>query len=178
MSVKSDHYPIGATILFAGILPENGNWLLCDGRQFRVDEYPELFAAIKYTYSTDPENKSLFNVPDYLGKFLRGASHETTNDPDKNDRKKINPQLEVDSGAVGTDQKYATKRPSVDFQATFNHLPTSSKGTHGITKPDNTGYSGSESIEQSTCTSGGDKESRPINVYLNYYIKSSSVNKK
>lgn len=170
---KSDNYPVGATLMFAGYLPENGTWLLCDGRTFNVQDYPELFQAIGYTYTPDGD-KTLFSIPNYLGQFLRGASYTAPADPDKETRQTHN----ADAGpeGVGSKQGYATKMPPGDkpFQAVFNHLPTDYKNTHGVTRPGNTGFDGSASIQQQTCTGGGDKESRPKNVYLNFYIKSKN----
>lgn len=177
MSNITDFYPVGAVALFGGTLPpENRDWLLCDGRGFNTGDYPELFTAIGYIYGGDPE-ASVFKIPDYRGRFLRGAAHESPVDPDRTRRESVHPRKETEPEGIGTVQEYATKVPSgkdKGFIARFDHLPTSSKSTHGVTRPGNTGYGSSSTVLQDTCTTGGDKESRPINIYLNCYIKSRS----
>ena len=39
------------------------DWLLCDGRSLRVDEYPDLFDLIGYAYGGRGET---FKIPDLL----------------------------------------------------------------------------------------------------------------
>jgi microcystin-dependent protein len=150
MSDRTDFYPVGGVALFAGTLPENVGWLLCDGREFNTRDYEELFAAIGNIYGGA---SGAFRIPDYRGRFLRG---------------------ETSLESIGTVQEYATKLPGKPFKATFKHLPVAHKTSHGVTKTEDTGYDNDNTIEQDTCTSGGDPESRPINVYLNCYIKARS----
>lgn len=41
-------------------------WLLCDGSEYLIDEYPDLFRAIGYSYGT-PSSTDKFKVPDFWG---------------------------------------------------------------------------------------------------------------
>lgn len=41
-------------------------WLLCDGREYPIAEYPDLFAVIGYTYGVS-SSPSVFKVPDFWG---------------------------------------------------------------------------------------------------------------
>lgn len=147
-----DIFPIGAILLQGNNLTKDKHWLLCDGSEFMKADYAELFNIIGYKYGGN-ENDGTFKVPNYMGEFLRGAS--------------IDPQK-----GQGTFEYYSTKLPTTPFKAAFPHLPTSNKGTHGITKPGNTGFdNGQKTTKQYTCTTGGDLETRPKNVSVNYYIK-------
>jgi microcystin-dependent protein len=56
--------PIGSVIPFAGLITANGasgvpdKWLLCDGREVRIDLYQTLYNTIGYTYGVAP---SIYN---------------------------------------------------------------------------------------------------------------------
>ena len=170
--METDFYPVGAVIAYGGELEQNDNWLFCDGRELKCEDYPELFTAIDYMYGGNTESR-VFKIPDYLGIFLRGATRESTVDPDADKRQTQAPSgITVSPREVGSVQGYATKLPATHFTGAFAHLPVNSKSSHGETQPDNTGPDGSEEIN--TCTTGGDKETRPKNVYVNYYIKARS----
>lgn len=154
----SDDWPVGSIIAFGGsTLPENDYWLPCKGQIYLQQKYSALYAVLKNLYN-DPEGDiptDSFQLPDLRGKFLRGAkSDDQAGEP-----------------TIGQTQPYATKRPGTPFKATFDHLPVSSKGTHGVTRHDNTADNGQD--KQDTCTDGGDTESRPINVAVHFYIKAN-----
>lgn len=170
-SSKTDQFPVGGILCSASILKEDEGWLLCDGRLLNQTEYSELYAAIKGIYTKEPSSGQ-FNIPNYLGQFLRGAANDSQADPDKNFRQNINGG-NSDTTEVGTTQGYATKIPKGEpFRATANHLPITTHVTHGETKGSHTKPGPNNPLNQATCTSGGDKESRPINIYLAMYIKS------
>lgn len=65
--------PAGAILPFAGITVPNG-YLLCDGSEQLISLYPELFAAISYTYKPliDILGVSTFGLPDLRGRFPLG----------------------------------------------------------------------------------------------------------
>ena len=65
--------PAGAILPFAGITVPNG-YLLCDGSEQLISVYPELFAAISYTYKPliDILGVSTFGLPDLRGRFPLG----------------------------------------------------------------------------------------------------------
>jgi len=173
-SSKTDQFPVGGILYSASNLQENEGWLLCDGRALNPADYKELFDVIKKTYNENPDSGQ-FNIPNYLGQFLRGAANDGDGDPDKNFRQPINLKTNNGTSGVATTQEYATKIPNnAPFRAAVNHLPTSTHVTHGVTVGSHTGPGANNPLNQTTCTSGGDKESRPINIYLAMYIKSSS----
>jgi microcystin-dependent protein len=62
--------PPGTVIAFAGNHGPRG-YLLCDGREVDVLNYPDLFRAIGTIYGGNGTSK--FKLPDFRGMFLRGA---------------------------------------------------------------------------------------------------------
>ena len=173
MSSVTDFFPVGAVISMAGTLPEEMKWLLCDGREFSIDDYPQLFEIIQFAYGGNEEDK-IFAVPDYRGRFLRGTSYDSGIDPDVDSRINLGLAEEGETltgNAVGTVQEYATKRPDNSFEASVPHLSTSNYRTHGETDSSYSGDNGSETIN--TCTRGGDGDTRPVNIYVNFYIKAA-----
>ena len=58
-------------------------WLICDGASVSPDVYPDLFAAIGYSWGQDGDN---FRLPDYRGIFPRGADLGSGYDPSASSR--------------------------------------------------------------------------------------------
>ena len=64
--------PIGAIMPFAGSTAPAG-YLLCDGSEQRIGDYPALFAVIGYAYKrTGLIGKNTFGLPDLRGRFPLG----------------------------------------------------------------------------------------------------------
>lgn len=147
MSVD-DFFPVGAVIGFGGrnqSLEQNAHWLPCDGAAKYVADYEELFSVLKYSFGG---SEAIFHVPDYRGAFLGGLPAGATD--------------------FGTYHEHRTARPSIAFKASFSNVPPGTFHTHGET---------SDACEASGSTShpltGGDAETRPVNVYVYWYIKAS-----
>lgn len=137
-----DIYPVG-TVIAMGADQVNDLWQLCDGGVLSTTEYNELFAAIQYTYGG---SGTQFHVPDYRGRFLRGATAE-----------------------AGVAQGFATGRPGAVFYGTAYWLPESQHECNALPSGDCARNEGSLTLNG--CTSGGDAETRPPNVAVDYYIK-------
>jgi len=60
--------PSGAVLAYAGIVIPTG-YLSCDGSSYATTTYPDLFAAVGYTYGGSGAN---FNVPNMAGKVAVG----------------------------------------------------------------------------------------------------------
>jgi microcystin-dependent protein len=79
--------PVGTIVAFAGgagAVPEAEGWMLCDGRELPVSQYSNLHAAIGHAWGGSG-NGSLFRLPDFRGRFLRGVNLGATGvgrDPD------------------------------------------------------------------------------------------------
>lgn len=66
--------PIGAIVGFGGAVAPMG-WLLCDGTQYRIADYPKLFAAIQTRWGGD--GTTYFKVPDSRGRGEYGVGTTT-----------------------------------------------------------------------------------------------------
>jgi len=181
--------PVGCVISYGGDALGNGvslqaqGWLFCDGSTISRTTYSTLFAVIGTRHGGGDGNTT-FNLPDYRGRFQRGTSHGTGRDPDIALRVAANP-----GGATGDNtgsvQPWATGKP-VNANLTTD---TCENHTHSIqhVPNDNSSYriagsSLAKWTDDSATTSaagahshivnaGGDKESRPINAYVDYLIR-------
>ncbi len=68
--------PVGAILPFAGSIPPQG-YLLCDGCEVTIGDYPGLFSVIGYTYKTPSLliGKATFALPDLRGRFPLGRDN-------------------------------------------------------------------------------------------------------
>lgn len=92
--------PPGTIVAYGGDptkLP--AGWLACDGAPVSRTDFAGLFGAIGTTWGT--ADSQHFNVPDLRGRFLRGLSTTSANDPDCVSRAVSNPGG-VTGCAVGT----------------------------------------------------------------------------
>jgi len=182
--------PAGTIMPFAGPL-ENipDGYLPCDGSLVNNDTYPLLYAAIGTSWGG---TATQFNLPDCRGMFLRGMANGSGNDPDRASRTASNSGGNT-GDAVGSFQDAATALPTNTFTGN-----TSTNGEHGHTVTlyeddwfgtgsdaealdnDASGHTGTYIAQSSedgnhshsvTINGGGDNESRPKNVYVNYIIK-------
>jgi len=80
-SVSGNFIPPGVIMPFAAAVSPVG-WLICDGAAISRTTYANLFSAIRTTWGIGDDSAS-FVLPDFRGKFIRGRSAASTNDPDK-----------------------------------------------------------------------------------------------
>lgn len=67
--------PPGVVLPYAGPTAPPG-WLLCDGEEYRISEYSELFEVIQYAFGARPTVTSgFFKVPDFRGRLPLGADN-------------------------------------------------------------------------------------------------------
>jgi microcystin-dependent protein len=181
--------PAGVMAAFAGALGSAPDgWLACDGAAYATEDFSDLNAWIYYNYGGD--GVSVFNVPDLRGNFLRGTNHSVGRDPDAIQRHALNTGGAT-GDATGSAQGYATALPaSVKAASAGAH-------SHNIARiPQNDhhvalGASGpaayncmvwTDAVTTSTTNgahshsvTGGDKETRPANVYLDWLISSHNL---
>jgi hypothetical protein len=164
-----DTVPVGAIVPTGTVLAATDtSYIPCDGRSLSKDDYGNLFDVIGYTYGGEAGKKT-FCVPDCRGRFLRGADRDAKVDPDSKDRNFVGPDPKPKVGFPGSYQDYATMRPTRDLASKISHLPKGTLCTHGITTGGHAEVKGDKIIE--TCTDGGDGDTRPPNVYVEFYIK-------
>lgn len=139
--------PAGFVSAFAGGTAPTG-WLECDGSSIAVASYPDLHAAIGYTYGGSGAS---FNLPDLRGEFIRGWDHGRG----------------VDSGrAQGSSQ--------ADLLKSHNHITVEAGSwPYGSTTPNEVSgatYTAASQAQAYTSSTGG-TETRPRNVALMHCIK-------
>lgn len=172
---------VQATLVPAGVmLPYGGtsaptSYLLCDGTSYLRADYPALYAAIGTAFGT--ADSTHFNVPDFRGRFLRGAAGSATTDPDKASRTAM---------ATGGNTGNNVGSIQADAYASHNHniYGNSSGGAlWNLTLPGayavaaisaGTGGAYDNVLDASSSPAiqaSGGNETRPLNAYVNYIIK-------
>jgi microcystin-dependent protein len=168
VDAKSNELPVGSIVAVAGNESPGNTYLLCDGSSCKVKDYPDLFAVIGTLNGGD--GSSLFNVPDCRGKFLRGVDHGALRDPDASGR-----AAAASGGQSGDNpgsiQDCATKEPAKAITGTVEHVPTGD--SHHTAAGALSGVKAAAYYDGDTtiAVKGGDNETRPVNIYVAYYIK-------
>ena len=165
-------------------------WLLCDGAELNRVTYQALFDVLGISHGGG-DGVLTFNIPDFRGRFLRGVDHGAGRDPNRTVRTAPKPNNVTGFGnsgdKVGSVQADATARPNSNFttSASGNHrhpiqtrqddynvsggTTPSYGGDNGTFRVSNyTDYAGSHSH---SISGGGDAETRPTNVNVNWLIK-------
>lgn len=166
--------PAGTIIAIAGESKPVG-YLFCDGRSVSKTTYPDLWAAIKYTYGGSGDN---FSLPDLRGMFLRGWSSTSGNDPDKDSRGGGN--------TIGSLQNdgFKSHNHTMDTAGNHRHFITglarrggSNAGTTGSGVNEAVSfdtYSNYEGVHTHEIENNGGQETRPENIAVAYYIKTTN----
>jgi microcystin-dependent protein len=187
--------PTGTIIAFSGALPANPDtptWVLCDGSPFAMNSGPYANLGSVLTSNFGGDGQTVFNVPDLRGRFLRGTSHGTPNDPDTASRVAL--MTGGNTGdAVGSAQAYATKNAGNRFaiESAGAHVHTAGNvpnnyeneayGASGPAAWNITKWYDSMPVPTSTdgdhthAITGGDRETRPANVYVHWLVAAVDV---
>jgi hypothetical protein len=183
--------PIGSIVAHAGnVDPEEfeptTGWMLCDGRRLNrtVAANAALFEAIGFSWGGD--GGSRFNIPDLRGYFLRGVDERRppeVKDPDNLTRTENNPGGNT-GDRVGSIQSYATGKPAgggfySESSGRHNHnIRVETNAYRDVNGQNNTVAvpgSGTLTTEEGGAHEhrvlGADKETRPINAYVNWIIR-------
>jgi microcystin-dependent protein len=158
-AVPSADVPVGTVVAYGGTTPlSSSTWRPCHGDIVATNDpvYPSILAAIGTTYGSSPVG---INLPDYRGWFLRGRDAGAGVDPDGGSR------------AVGSTEGYATGRPANPFTAAPTNLPGQGLQVFSSGPHDPSSWPDGDSSTISTCTKGGDKETRPVNAYVEFIIR-------
>jgi microcystin-dependent protein len=162
-AVQQSLVPAGTIVAYGGTAAPAG-WLLCNGASVTRTTYPSLFTAIGTAFGT--ASTTVFNVPDFRGRFLRGWDAAAGRDPDRATRTAMTTGGNA-GDAIGSIQGHM-------FQS---HAHGSSFFS--------TGYSASYNTAQEVLSTGarnnglvpvpttltGGNETRPLNANVNYIIK-------
>lgn len=184
--------PAGCVIAFAGevsaigapLAPylldlERWGWMVCDGRQLAISQYPELFAVLGFRYVHDGESTDLptdpqaaaaarFRVPDYRGYFLRGVGGV---DPDAGSRTSSSGAT---SAEVGSIQQHALQNHAHLYPQVSNATGGSGPAVAGVPTPGN--HDGTTVEDPQPQGNAGElflskHETRPKNVSVHYLVR-------
>jgi microcystin-dependent protein len=150
-------------------------FLACDGSAVSRTTYTTLFNAIGILWGSG-DGTTTFNLPDLRGFFLRGVDDGAGKDPDSGSR--------TTGDKVGSLQGYATALPvsgslrtstAGSHQHNVQQLPTDSSwyeiaGSHYAQWNSGGSQTSNDGLHAHTISSGGDTETRPVNVYIDYVI--------
>jgi microcystin-dependent protein len=186
LGTPSGIIPAGTITAFGGALSQiYTQWLSCNGANFPLKQYPDLTATMTNNFGGD--NQSIIYTPDLRGYFLRGSSHGTDRDPDATSRKPLN--AGGNSGDnIGSVQSYATSSPkalstTIDGDHTHNigyvaqdhnDVAVGSLYNSCIEWANAAELSTSDGAHTHTLT-GGDNETRPVNVYAEFLVANSTI---
>jgi microcystin-dependent protein len=171
--------PIGSVIPFAGITARGitDRWVYCDGTaEQNTGEFGPLFQAIGFAHGGESETQ--FCLPDYRGTFLRAVDGSANRDPGAGSRPAPRPSLPKPGNtgdAVGSAQDAATAWPTGanGFWTTINHLGgtyaknpmiDNATGRHIYRRK-------TDSTTLNLTAGGGDAETRPVNVAVDWFIR-------
>ena len=180
-------FPVGAVIAFAGDTAPSG-YLLCDGSAVSRTKYKLLFGVLGVSCGNG-DGSGTFNLPDYRGMFLRGVTGTATTDPNASSRTAMNTGGNtgnnvgsVQTSGFGshthtgtTDATDLSHTHTVPFYTTVTETSGGANSVQTATTSGtvtSSGASASMNHTHTITTAGtGGSETRPINAYINWVIK-------
>jgi microcystin-dependent protein len=164
--------PSGVVVAFTGASAPAG-WLLCDGTAVGRTAFAALFTAIGTTHGQG-DGSTTFNVPDYRSRFLRGVDGSANLDPDKTSRTAMNAGGQT-GNAVGSVQTDALQGHFHGPHNAGSYVMASSSDPGANALSTGGGQispsTGSPVTDGSHGTPRLSSESRPVNAYVNFIIK-------
>lgn len=152
--------PSGSIIMYSGASAPS-NYLLCDGTSYLQSDFPGLFAVIGTAYGS--ADGTHFNVPDFRGMFPRGVTGASGNDPDASSRTANNSGGNTGNN-VGSQQ-------SSEFASHVHSEQVFAAGSNGGPIPVGFTTVGALQAPNTNTAATGGNETRPINLYVNFIIK-------
>jgi microcystin-dependent protein len=154
--------PTGSVMMWAGSSAPLG-WLICDGSALSRSTYSTLYSTIGTAFGYT--SSSNFRIPDLRGRFVRGVSGSSTNDPDRGSRTAMNSGGNTGNN-VGSIQNDALRSHSHQFDSRKQRDTALSGGSNN-----SRGWDKNDSYETKNTATTGNNETRPKNAYLHYIIK-------
>jgi microcystin-dependent protein len=161
-TTQESFVPVGTILPFAGASAPSG-YLLCDGSTPNRITFSALFTAIGIAYGYGNQTTT-FNIPDLRGRFLRGVTGASANDPDAASRTAMNT-----GGNTGNNVGSVQGHQFASHNHTVNNGPFTFWGSPGTGIQANSGQEAS--ARTPTLANNGGNETRPLNAYVNYIIK-------
>lgn len=189
--IKKELCPVGTIQAFAFENEQEG-WLFCDGRQLDIEDYPELFNTIGFTFGGD--NYTKFQLPDLRGRFIRGWDNVGIIDKKRNLGSYQDDSLQEHSHQFEIDSRNTANGGHHTHDLYTEYLKVNGWGNTGVSYV-NDGYtSNSKYTKKKVCEGGyhshelpqmcvknvqncrADCETRPQNIALLYCIKAKNSN--
>jgi microcystin-dependent protein len=175
-----DVVPLGAVVPYAGsVTPpasslKAAGWLPCTGGKLAAGEYKALYQTMSTMFGAD-DNAS-FRLPDFRGRFLRGVvgqllPNQKLLDPDYLTRTAPQPSLAFQGNTgnlVGSVQphQYFSHTHSYNYNNDYWEQAATAIGHHA---------ENNSAQSATTATNSSSKETRPININVNYLLKAASA---
>jgi microcystin-dependent protein len=167
--------PAGIIVSFVGVIIPSG-WLLCNGSTFSRDTYPNLYIMLG--------NSNV--LPDLRGYFIRGLDNSAGRDSGRTilttqvDSTAL-PNNSFETNITGNHTHWISSAQRDDGNGSSmmnnnqNYGLYADAGTYSSADPNFPygRYCLNAGNHSHTITSGGDSETRPMNVALNYIISAS-----
>ncbi len=169
--------PTGAILPFTGTTIPAG-FLACDGTPVSRTDYAALFAVIGISFG-EGDKIATFNLPDLRGRFVRGADGGTGRDPDRASRTASLPggatgdAIGSLQGSAFASHGHGISDPGHQHFAAYGGACGCNNGGQDLTvgfvntSVHNTSSVGTGVSVQAT----GGSETRPVNVYVGWIIK-------
>ncbi|MCY7329799.1 MAG: phage tail protein [Saprospiraceae bacterium] len=156
--------PVGTILPWASNLttPPAG-YLFCNGNIVTSTQYPDLWSVIGTTWGTGNSTSNTdFHLPDLRGRFMRGVSGTTSNDPNKSTRTYCNVGG-LAGNNVGSlqDDELKSHKHAQRYTTATNRAPGAGDW-HTVA---------GEATQGANTSATGGLETRPKNVNVNYIIK-------
>lgn len=163
--------PVGTVIAFAGENPPS-NYLTCDGALKKIEDYPDLYAAIGEAWGARVGEE--FRLPNLQGQFLRGVSGESDADPDVNNRQAFVYRDKAGNHVVGGNDKNQVGSYQSDAIQDHRHIFWFNRNVGGG-GPGRTGkdaYDLEDHVKEVDPKSARvSSETRPKNAYVYFVIR-------
>lgn len=160
--------PTGAVLAWAGTAAPTG-FLLCNGSAVSRTTYADLFAVIA-EYHGQGDNSTTFNLPDYRGRFLRGVAGGESTDPDSASRTAMNTGGNTGDN-VGSIQGHAFQGHRHVTTVSDDYSVDAGVNTNAWHNGVGSKTSGDPVTDGTNGTPVTSSETRPVNAYVNYIIK-------
>lgn len=175
--------PSGSIMAFGGTSAPTG-WLICNGAAVSRTTYSNLFAAIGENFGQG-DNSTTFNIPDLRGRFLRGFDDTAGLDPDKASRTAMatggnsgNNVGSVQGHAFQTHAHSVTDPGHSHVQQVRNSGGGAAASSANEPSPVDPLVQVNSTVSATTGLTVGNPstgttstETRPVNAYVNYIIK-------
>ena len=176
-AVQNALAPAGSMMAYGGTSAPGG-WLICDGTAVSRSTYSDLYAVLGDAYG-EGDGSTTFHLPDLRGRFIRGVDDSEGNDPDAGSRTASNTGGNTGDnvGSLQTDafQGHWHADLEADTGEDVDFLLTGRASGGGTVMAQSAGSSNVRVKNPMTDGSNGTprttEETRPVNVYCNYIIK-------